>query len=98
MGTKRAAQNDEQSEALKRERLRHAAQQKKLWVGEDYLFRYQTEDGIGLGQIVCSRRGSLEWDAYDLQLTEGNGALFIGHFQGEKLARKAVEDYWSMMG
>jgi len=81
---------------LQRERLRAAAHQTKLWVGEDFLFRYQTEDGMGLGQI--RRDAKLEWDAWDLQLMEGNGALFIGHYPGEKQAKKAVEDYWSMIG
>ncbi len=82
-----------------REALRHAAHQCKVWteVGARSL-RYQTEDGMGLGQIA--QTDNLEWDAYDLQRTdsENHGALKIGHFAGQKQAQQAVEDYWSLAG
>ncbi len=80
------------------ERLRIAAHQRKVWeaVG-DHGWRYQTEDGMGLGQITIEGRG---WGAYDLQRTneQRTGALKIGYYQGQKQAQKAVEDYWSLIG
>jgi hypothetical protein len=87
--------NEELLEALRRESLRIAALQPKAWDGDVPSFVYRTEGGMGLGQIVTSQPGGLEWDAYDLQRTEGNGALKIGHFQGEKEAKHYVEMYWS---
>jgi len=88
--------SDEQKAADKRFAL---AFQEKVWTDQVHGSRYETKSGVGLGQIVYDRKAvpSAEWAAYDLQQTdpETNGALLIGHFQGEKQAKQAVEDYWS---
>ncbi len=94
---KRDAEQIVKQLAVKNAAIRTA---EKRWVESGaHGFRYETKAGLGLGQIVIDKVNvpSAEWAAYDIQQLDDakTGARLIGHFQGEKQAKQAVEDYWS---
>jgi hypothetical protein len=80
--------------------LKAALKSEKHWLGGSPFFVYaDSSNRVLFGQIGQDSAG--EWDAYDLQADsrslpdDSNGALYIGHFQSEKEAKRAVEEYWS---
>jgi len=75
-----------------------ALNERKTWIDGPIFCIFASEDGeVMLGQVTKTKGG---WDSFDLQHTNSSqtAARSIGHFQGIKEAKRAVEDYWSIVG
>lgn len=75
----------------------------KHWVPDElevvYFAAYVSDnEEVRFGQVTKTSDG--EWDAMNLQRVNAaqTGALCIGHFQGIKQAKAAVERDWEVIG